>query len=533
MPDLDQLGSILGLIPPGLWWLLGGAFVVYVLFVALSGGSSGSRHRDAHRVEAAEREQADVWATRRDLRELIQHRKEEPDPRRQLLGYLLDKGEKVVSEPMGSVMLIAPTRSGKSASYVVPDVLEHHGPQVVTSVKTDVKQLTQDWVGRDERPVWTFDPSESSGTTCRWSPLADVHNWADALNAAKWLQDSSKIEKRSTEDREFWDANARKVLAPLLLLAAERGDSMRHVVTWSSQIAGIEHHLARDIDALGVPEAYDYWVSYQGLADKTKSSVAGTLFIVMEAWAHPHVARAVDVSGPPNEVFRVADLIDQGGTLYMVAPASQQALFTPIYETLVNAIIMDVERRYARTNQPVHPPLHLCLDEAANIAPLRNLDKVASAGAGIGIKLKSVWQDEAQLVDIYGAEKARTIMSNHINKVYFAGITDPSTLRTLSEIIGDALISRDSSSTDSTGRRSQSDQYVSIRVAPPAWIRQLPQGEVLVISRNVKPMHLYTIPWYRDKRMRERINDEVAAQFDAYYAPQKRRKGRVLVREAN
>ena len=428
---------------------------------------------------------------------------------------------------MGSVMLIAPTRSGKTARYVVPDVLEHEGPQLVTSVKTDVRQLTEA-AAKARGPVWVFDPSQSSGATCRWSPLASVHTWADALNAAKWLQESSKVEKRGIEDREFWDSNARKVLAPLLLLAARQGSGMREVVSWASQVGSIEARLSSEIAKLNVREADDYWASYRYLADKTKSSVIGTLFTVLEAWGHPQVAEAVDVSGAGDDVFNVRDLVDLNGTLYLIAPVSQQSLFTPIYETLTNAVVMDIERRYAATGQPVDPPLHLCLDEAANIAPLRNLDKIASAGAGLGIKLKSAWQDEGQVVDIYGPERARTIMSNHVNKIYFAGITDPRTLQSLSDLIGRAVVDRSSRSVDSAGRVNRSQNYVEITVAPPSWLRELPEGETVVISRNLPPMHLYAVPWYDDRRMRTLIPTEVAALLDSYFSASRRGRRKAL-----
>jgi len=39
----------------------------------------------------------------------------------------------------------------------------------------------------------------------------------------------------------------------------------------------------------------------------------------------------------------------------------------------------------------------LCLEEAANVAPIRKLDKIASAGAAQGIVLMSIWQDEGGL----------------------------------------------------------------------------------------------------------------------------------------
>ena len=43
------------------------------------------------------------------------------------------------------------------------------------------------------------------------------------------------------------------------------------------------------------------------------------------------------------------------------------------------------------------PPLLVVLDEAANIAPLSDLDVLASTASSHGIQLVTVWQDFAQI----------------------------------------------------------------------------------------------------------------------------------------
>lgn len=516
---------------PIVWVLVGGGVVAYVayLWVTTNPNRGMYGHKDPERIAELERENSTVWATRKDLKDLLTPRGQVQDPRVQRLGFLRSgKGEQVSTTPMASVLVVAPTGSNKSAAYVVPDLLLHGGPALVTSVKNDVLRLTRDHRGADGKPVWVFDPSRSTGDTARWSPLASVRSWADALDAARWLQDSSKADKGTGEDREFWDANARKVLAPLIWLAAKQGKQMSYVTSMAARISAEADTLGQLMQRLGGP-AYDYWVSYRTLAEKTRSSVEGTLFTVLEAWSHPMVQSAVDVSqsSMAGDVLNVRELFSKEGTLYLIAPASQQALFTPVFETLVNAVTMEVERMYSATGRTVDPPLFVCLDEAANIAPVRNLDKLASAGAQMGIKLKSVWQDEGQIEERYGRDRARTITSNHVNKVYLPGISDRATLANLADLIPSTLTERASTSVDASGRRSSSSQLVNIQVAPPSWLRELPTGEAIVISRNYKPMHLATRPWYEDKEIRRLINPRVADEFDRYYAkPSRKRLGR-------
>lgn len=45
--------------------------------------------------------------------------------------------------PVGaSKMIVAPAGAGKTARVMVPDLLQHRGPAIVTSVKTDLMWLT-------------------------------------------------------------------------------------------------------------------------------------------------------------------------------------------------------------------------------------------------------------------------------------------------------------------------------------------------------------------------------------------------------
>jgi type IV secretory pathway TraG/TraD family ATPase VirD4 len=106
--------------------------------------------------------------------------------------------------------------------------------------------------------------------------------------------------------------------------------------------------------------------------------------------------------------------------------------------------------------------LLVVLDEAANIAPLRDLDTVASTAAGQGIQLVSVFQDLAQVSARFG-ERAATVVNNHSAKVLLSGISDPATLEYAARLLGDeevmhASVTRgehgEHSTTESTGYRN-------------------------------------------------------------------------------
>ena len=99
-------------------------------------------------------------------------------------------------------------------------------------------------------------------------------------------------------------------------------------------------------------------------------------------------------------------------------------------------MVEHVYDRVALTRRPLDPPLLVVLDEAANIAPLADLDALASTAAGHGVQLVTVWHDLAQIDARYGP-RATTVVNNHRAKLFFSGISDPSTLDYASHLIGD------------------------------------------------------------------------------------------------
>jgi type IV secretory pathway TraG/TraD family ATPase VirD4 len=176
-----------------------------------------------------------------------------------------------------------------------------------------------------------------------------------------------------------------------------------------------------------------------------------------------------------------------------------------VFSALVGAVVHAAVNRYERLG-PLDPPLLVVLDEAANIAPLQDLDHLASTGAGMGIQLVTVCQDLAQLSARYGAERARSIANNHRAKVALSGIADVGTLDTVSALAGDQAVREQSLTSDrKDGRRSTSTSVAYRRLAPADELRRIPPGRGVLIYGHLPPARLTLRPWYRDAELRRRV----------------------------
>ena len=432
------------------------------------------------------------WATRRDLAPL---RVKTATRGRLTLGTA--GGRLIAAEHGQSVAVIGPTRSGKTTGLAVPAILEWDGPIIATSVKTDLVRDTLSWRER-QGDVWIYDPTASTGLPgATWSPLAACDSWQGAQRVASWLSATVKESGGGLTDGDFWYASAAKLLSPLLFAAAYDGYTMADVVRWVDIQEQDEPRAA--LERCGVVEALNAAQASWNRDPRQRSSVYTTAETVLAAYADPSVA----ASARSSEIDSARFLDGGNHTLYLCAPSDEQARLRPLFTSLLQTMLSAAYKRSHATGRPLDPSLLVVLDEAANIAPLRDLDTLASTAAGQGIQLVTVWQDLAQMKARYG-DRAHTVINNHRATVVLAGVKDPTTLEHVSRLVGESEVVRESTTTDSSGRRSTTEVAQPRRLAPDHAVRLMPAGQALLIYGSSQPAQIQMRPWYRDRDIKNR-----------------------------
>jgi type IV secretion system protein VirD4 len=415
-------------------------------------------------------------------------------------GSRLAVGGRLVAADAGhSLMVLGPTQSFKTTGLAVPALLEWHGPVVAASVKGDLVHDTVAW-RRRQGSVWVYDPTGSSGREpARWSPLTAADSWTGARRVAEGLVEAGRTSTGGLTDGDFWYATAAKLLGPLLLAAAVSGRTMADVVRWVDE--------QETDEVLGALDAAGEWQAVQALQatwnrdQRQRSAVYTTAETVVEVFADPAVA---DSARPGTGEIDPDALLGGNNTLYLCAPAHEQRRLRPLFAGLVTRVIEAAYDRAARDRHPLDPPLLIVIDEAANVAPLAELDVLASTAAGHGIQLVTVWQDLAQLSARYGA-RAGTVVNNHRAKLFLSGIADPATLDHASQLIGECEQPVASTTVD-RGRTAASTTTTSTyrRLAPADALRRMPPGTGVLISGHLPPVRITLRPWYRDGGLRRR-----------------------------
>ena len=144
-------------------------------------------------------------------------------------------GRPLVTMPETSVLIIGPTRSGKTAGLVIPNLLDWDGPAIATSTKSELVDIT---AGQRQSvgPVHIYDPTGEIGErygTVTWSPLAGCDDLDRAWMVASWLCASlQQGGGRGDNDWSHWAESGKLLIAPLLYVAATTGGTIVDVRTW-------------------------------------------------------------------------------------------------------------------------------------------------------------------------------------------------------------------------------------------------------------------------------------------------------------
>ena len=401
----------------------------------------------------------------------------------------------VASENNHSVLIIGPTQSFKTSGFAIPSILEWKGPIIATSVKGDLVNTTFKYRS-SQGPVFIIDPSASFGKPSNyWDPLKHSLTWPGAKKTATKLAECAQTMSSGIEDAGFWYQTASKLIAPLLFAAANSSLGMRSIIKWiDTQEIFEPMDLLRNI---GLSEALNAFEASLRREERQKSSVYTTAETMLSAYEPSLDETPIDIES----------LIYNSGTLYIAAPAFEQRRLTPYFSAMISTILDYVYLNVAKTNQPLNEPLLLLLDEAANIAPLKELDSIASTAASHGIQLVTVWQDLAQLNTRYGQSSA-TVLNNHRMKVLLSGSSDLTTLESLSDLIGTSTFSTTSVSSGKTTEKSVTRSNEHRPLAPSHLLRQIPPGEGVVLNGHLPPFKIKLRPWFNDTSLKSLVKHD-------------------------
>lgn len=446
-----------------------------------------------------------------------------------ILGSYEEAGQKYPLQYTGDrhLMTVAPTRSGKGVSAIIPNLLTYEGSVLVIDPKGENARITKDRRGEGDpsrnvsgmgQDVYVIDPWEitSFEASC-FNPLDWLNPTDENISENAMILADSMIPPRQNTLEPFWDDEAKALLMGILLHVAldekEEGNRslgrVRDIICLSNDdLKDILLRMLRSSNPI-VASTAARTISKE---EKLRSNVLSSLQAHTHFLDSPRIRESLKKSD-----LRFEDLKTKKMTVYLVLPADRIDAFGRWLRLLIQQAITVNAR-----NIEIKPekPILFVLDEMAALNRLTMVEQAYSLMAGFGMQLWGIVQDLSQLEKIYG-KGWETFIGNsgvlqyfgsrdHKTAEYFSKLCGVTTIlkssitNAIARAIGSSWSGQGGSGGSSTTTYSDSTtlDVAQRNLAYPDELMVLRENKQLVLIENFNPIPGKKVLWYGDEKLK-------------------------------
>ena len=332
------------------------------------------------------------------------------------------------------LMTMAPTRSGKGASLIIPNLLTAERGMLVIDPKGENAQVTM----RQRQtfgPVHVLDPFNASGlANASFNPLAamsiDDPNFVDdALTLANALITANP----HVSDPHWSEGACELVQALIMLVVAAEPPERCNLVT-------VREHLTCG------PDKFDQLIEIMATSNDAGGAIAAIANAFLPSGSNPSEVRSFRSNARTQtkfldspqlretlkrSSFDFADLKSSSATVYLVLPRERMQSHGRWIRLLVGRALQDIERSRVKPKVPV---LFL-LDEFASVGDMPHIKAAYGYSAGFGLQMWAFLQDWPQLEELYGKGAHSFAANTGVFQAF--NVNDEMTARYVSTLSGD------------------------------------------------------------------------------------------------
>lgn len=403
------------------------------------------------------------------------------------------------------VLIMASTRSGKGTSLIIPHLLRYPGSAFVLDPKGENARATGRQRAALNDKVLYLDPFGISGKEqARFNPLArftpdNMEAESKALAAALVMGEPGT--------RDYWTGSARQLVAAVILHVVTSPD----VPDDKKDLVTVRHLLLESINkvlkAMRTSEAADGLLarlaaSFIMTPDKEFGSILSTAQRETDILDNPFLAACLAASGPGEKV----DFADwHRGTMSVFLCLSAPKF--PVFSRWLRLVLTSALDEMTDTLSP--PPLPVCfmLDELATLGHLQPVENAVGLAAGYGIQLITVFQDVAQMRELYKGRWASFVGNAGVRALF--ALDDYDTAHYWSQFMGSRLIETRSQQQNIYGLpQSQTKSETRHPLLTPEEIMlAFAKDKMLVLPQGVRPIQTDRVPYYEDQALEELWDD--------------------------
>jgi type IV secretion system protein VirD4 len=437
-----------------------------------------------------------------------------------------------------SVMLSAPTRSGKGVGVVIPNLLNWPDSVVVLDIKGENYEVTAGYRDAHGQAVYAFSPFDEVARSHRWNPLSTVrtsplHRVGDLLSIGQVFFPN---DGGSTSSEAFFNDQARNLFLGIGLYLLETPELPRTIGEMLRQSSGkgqpLKDHFTAAIkqrqeggEALS-EESVDALQRLLSNSENTLSSIVSTFNAPLVIFADAVVDAATSADD-----FRLEDVRSRRMSVYVRVPPNRLANARPLLNLFFSQLVSLNTRTLPSQDIGMAVQCLLVNDEFAAMGRVGVISSAAAFLAGYNLRLLTVVQAMSQLDAVYGEKEARTFATNHGLQILYA----PREQRDADEY--SAMLGHFTERATSRGRsrsfsgrgqttvsRNESEQRRALLL--PQEFKELGSERLVIVMENCKPILGEKIRYHREKVFRARLLPAPAVpamDMDLHFARVQRR----------
>lgn len=412
------------------------------------------------------------------------------------------------------ILLAAATRAGKGVSFVMTNLLHYQGSLVMVDMKQeghDVASKCRSQWG----PVYLFNPFADDLRTHRWNPFAYVRT--EALHRTSDLQAIAQcLYKVAPGQDPFWTNTARAtfVAAASLLFdvwqhARQAGADVQAPYPTLGGVYRLMSGDGNDLKAysksrLARPcvsdETRTKFGTITSLPEQTFASVIGCAQAPLLIFASQILDRATS-----GNDFDLRTLRRQRQTIHVGVTPNKLGEASGILNLFFEQAIKLNTDATPQKDPTIKYECLFLLDEFTALGPVDAIANDLTHLAGYNIRLACVIQSLSQLDDVYGPDKARTIVSNLTCRVIYTP-GEQRDANEYSEMLGNTTERKRQRTRASNGQVSYTDIEERRPLMLPQELKELDTKKEIIFIRGVAhPIMCDKIRYYEDKDCKPRL----------------------------
>ncbi|MGE3365692.1 MAG: type IV secretory system conjugative DNA transfer family protein [Rhizobiaceae bacterium] len=399
-------------------------------------------------------------------------------------------------------LIIGPTRSGKGASYVVPNALLHEGSMIVTDLKGEIFRSTAGHRKSKGSQVFLFAPG--SERTHRYNPLDLIRSdrgdrTTDIQNMAAIL-----VPEVTESENSIWQATAQQVIAGAISYINEsvyyKGQrTLGEVTSFFNSGANLQAMmtLIKEREPYLSRFTMESFNAYIALSERAAASALLDIQKALRPFRNERVVAATSVTDMDLRALKRRPI-----SIYLAPNVTDITLLRPLLALFVQQTLDTLMLEHQERSVPVY----FLLDEFRQLRKMSEITTKLPYVAGYNVKMAFVIQDLKNLDEIYGETSRHSLMGNCGYQLVF-GANDQVTAEAVSKGLGKRTVryKTESRTIELMGlhRRTKVEQLRERDLMMPQEVRQMPGDKMVILAEGQGPIFADKLRFFRTAPFRE------------------------------